>query len=257
MAVIDVAPVLLFSDNYTWLVHEPESGATAAVDPGAAQPVLAALERRGWRLSHILVTHHHADHTGGILDLKRRTGARAFGARRDRDVIAGLDTLVGEGDSFPLGAAAALVLEIPGHTAGHIAFLFPDGPALFPGDTLFSLGCGRLFEGDPGRMWASLVRLKALPPETMVYPAHEYTEANARFARTVLRDSPALAARLETIRAQRAAGAPTLPVLLADEVAANPFLCADRPEIARAVGMQADADPALVFAELRRRKDVL
>ncbi len=252
--VIEQIPVL--ADNYIYVAHDPASGATAAVDPAAAEPVLAALQRHGWRLSHILNTHHQGDHTGGNLDLKRATGCQVVGARRDAARIPGIDVEIGEGDNFLLGHAAAMVLETPGHTSGHIAFWFPDSLALFCGDTLFSLGCGRLFEGSAAEMWASLAKLRALPAETRVYCAHEYTAANGRFARLVERDNPALAARLDQVNRLTAAGRPTVPSTLGEERAANPFLRADIPAVARAVGREAGADPAEVFGELRRRKDV-
>lgn len=252
--IIEQIPVL--ADNYIYLVHDPASGATAAVDPAAAEPVLAALDRHGWRLGHILNTHHHGDHTGGNLDLKRATGCQVVGARRDAARIPGIDVEIGEGDSFLLGHAAAMVLETPGHTSGHVAFWFPDSLALFCGDTLFSLGCGRLFEGGAAEMWASLAKLRALPAETRIYCAHEYTAANGRFARLVERDNPALAARIEQVNRLAAAGRPTVPSTLGEERAANPFLRADVPAVARAVGKEPGADPAEVFGELRRRKDV-
>lgn len=251
-----IEQIAVLSDNYVYLAHEPESGATAAVDPAVAEPVLAAVAAKGWRLTHILNTHHHGDHTGGNLELKRRTGAAVVGARKDAERIPGIDLEVGEGETFLLGHAAAMVFETPGHTSGHIAFWFPDADALFCGDTLFSLGCGRLFEGTPEQMWASLSKLRDLPGETQVYCAHEYTAANGRFARTVERGNRALLARLEQVAALRASGRPTIPVPMAEERAANPFLRADDPALARAVGMDRGASPAQVFAELRRRKDV-
>lgn len=256
MTRIVVEQIAVLSDNYVYLVHEPESGATAAVDPAVAEPVLAVLADRGWRLTHILSTHHHHDHTGGNLELKRATGAQVVGARRDAQRIPGLDVEVREGDTFLLGHAAAMVFETPGHTSGHIAFWFPDSAALFCGDTLFSLGCGRLFEGTAAQMWDSLAKLRDLPPDTRVYCAHEYTASNGRFAKLVERDNPALADRLDQVARLRAASLPTVPSLLADERAANPFLRADHASIARAVGLEPGTDPARVFAELRRRKDV-
>ncbi len=256
MTRIVIEQIAVLSDNYVYLLHEPESGATAAVDPAVAEPVLAELAARGWRLSHILNTHHHGDHTGGNLELKRATGARVVGARRDADRIPGIDVEVREGDTFLLGHAAAMVFETPGHTTGHIAFWFPDSGALFCGDTLFSLGCGRLFEGSAEQMWDSLAKLRDLPPDTRLYCAHEYTAANGRFARLVERDNAALAARIEQVARLRAAELPTVPAILADERATNPFLRADQPGVARAVGMEPGTAPARVFAELRRRKDV-
>lgn len=256
MARLIVEQIPVLTDNYIYLLHEAESGATAVVDPATAEPVLALLAAKGWRLSHILNTHHHGDHTGGNVELKRATGAIVVGARKDSERIPGLDYEVGEGETFLLGHAAALVLETPGHTSGHIAYWFPDSDALFCGDTLFSLGCGRLFEGTAEQMWSSLGKLRDLPPETHVYCAHEYTAANGRFARMTERDNAALASRLDQVARLRAAGRPTVPSTLADERAANPFLRADLPAMARAVGLEPGTDAVRVFAELRRRKDV-
>ena len=256
MTRIVVEQIAVLSDNYVYLLHEPESGATAAVDPAVAEPVLAATRARGWRLTHILNTHHHGDHTGGNLELKRHTGAQVVGAGRDADRIPGIDVEVREGDTFLLGHAAAMVFETPGHTSGHIAFWFPDSHALFCGDTLFSLGCGRLFEGTAAQMWDSLAKLRDLPGDTRVYCAHEYTASNGRFARLVERDNAALVARVDQVARLRAAGRPTIPSTMADERAANPFLRADEAAVARAVGMEPGTDPVRVFAELRRRKDV-
>jgi hydroxyacylglutathione hydrolase len=252
--VIETIPVL--NDNYVHILHEPISGATAAVDPAVAEPVLAACRERGWTLSHILNTHHHHDHVGGNYELGKATGCTVVGARKDSERIPGIGLEVAEGDTFLLGAAAAVVFEVPGHTSGHIAYWFPDSTALFCGDTLFSLGCGRLFEGSAEEMWDSLSKLRELPPETLVYCAHEYTAANGRFARLVERDNPALLARLEEVAALRARDYPTIPATLGAERAANPFLRADEPTVARAVGLEPGAPPARVFAELRRRKDV-
>lgn len=256
MARLEIEQLPVLGDNYVYLLHEPETGATAAVDPAVAEPVLAACERRGWRLSHILNTHHHHDHTGGNLALKEHTGCRIVGNRKDAARIPGIDVEIGHGESFMLGAAAAMAMEVPGHTLGHIAYWFPESHALFCGDTLFALGCGRLFEGTPEQMWSSLVRLRDLPDDTLVYCAHEYTQGNARFARLVERDNADLKKRIAGIDARRAKGLPTVPSRLAEERATNPFLRADLPALARAVGMAEGSDPAQVFAELRRRKDV-
>jgi hydroxyacylglutathione hydrolase len=254
MARLIVQQIPVLSDNYIYLLHEPETGATGVVDPALAEPVLAVLRAKGWRLTHILNTHHHGDHTGGNVELKHATGAQVVGARKDAGRIPGMDLELGEGETFLLGNAAAMVLETPGHTSGHMAYWFPESDALFCGDTLFSLGCGRLFEGTPEQMWASLIKLRELPPETHVYCAHEYTAANGRFARLVERDNPALLTRLDQVA--HLAGKPSVPFLLADERAANPFLRADSPSVARAVGLEPGTDPVRVFAELRRRKDV-
>jgi hydroxyacylglutathione hydrolase len=251
---VEIVPVL--SDNYVFLLHEPNSGATAAVDPAVPGPVIEALAAKGWRLSHIFNTHHHADHTGGNRELQRATGCAVVGARRDADRIPGITVEVRNGETFLLGSAAARVFDVPGHTIGHIAYWFPDSEALFCGDTLFSLGCGRLFEGTPDQMWRSLVTLRDLPAATRVFCAHEYTQSNGRFARLVERGNPALTARLDEVDALRATGQPTVPSTIASERACNPFLRADQPTVARAVGMEPGADPLAVFTELRRRKDV-
>jgi len=252
--VVEIIPVL--TDNYVYLLHEPISGATAAVDPAVAAPVLERLAARGWSLSHILITHHHSDHTGGVADLAGHTGCAVVGSGRDAARLPPLTIEVSERDTFLLGSTAAMVLSVPGHTTNHLAFWIPDSHALFCGDVLFSLGCGRLFEGTAAEMWASLCKLRDLPPETLVYCGHEYTAANGRFARLVERDNHALQLRLEEVESQRAKGKPTVPSTIASERAANPFLRADEPAVARAVGMEPGTDPVRVLAELRRRKDV-
>lgn len=254
MSKLEIVQIPVLSDNYVYLLHEPTSGATAAVDPAVEEPVREALAARGWRLTHILNTHHHHDHTGGNLQLKKETGCTVVGAAADAARIPGIDAEVKDRESFLLGAAAAMVMEVPGHTAGHIAYWFPDSDALFCGDTLFAMGCGRLFEGTADQMWRSLDKLRGLPADTMVYCAHEYTQANARFARTVERRNKALAARVREIDAFRAQSRPTVPSRLGLECETNPFLRADREEVRAAVGLP-DAPPAVVFAELRRRKD--
>jgi hydroxyacylglutathione hydrolase len=213
--------------------------------------VLAA---KGWSLTHILNTHHHDDHTGGNLALKKQHNAKVVGARNDSQRIPGIDVLVGHGDSFLLGQAAAMVTAVPGHTVGHIAFWFPESQALFCGDTLFALGCGRLFEGSAEQMWESLLKLRGLPGETLVYCAHEYTQSNARFARLMERSNERLMARVADIDDLRSRQRPTVPSLLALECETNPFLRADLETVKAAVGLPG-APPVQVFAEIRRRKD--
>ena len=252
--VIEQIPVL--TDNYVYLAHDRDSGATAVIDPAVAPPVLERLEAKGWRLTHILNTHHHNDHVGGNLALKQATGAQIVGHRKDAARIPGLDVEVSDGDSFLLGSAAAMVMEVPGHTVGHIAFWFPGSHALFCGDTLFALGCGRLFEGTGEQMWNSLKKFRSLPDETLVYCAHEYTEANARFARTVERHNQDLLDRIATIKDMRQHHRPTVPSRLGVERKTNPFLRADIDSVKAAVGLPPDTDPAAVFSEIRRRKDV-
>lgn len=251
---LEIHSLPVLNDNYVYLLREPKSGAVAAVDPSVAAPVIEALDRLGWTLTHILNTHHHWDHTGGNLELKERTGCVIVGPKADEARIPGIDVAVGENARYRFGNEEAEIFDIPGHTSGHIAFYFPESKALFCGDTLFSLGCGRLFEGTPQQMWGSLLKLRRLPGDTQVYCGHEYTQANARFALTI---DPANKA-LKTLAAQAAGlrhqDLPTIPSLLSDECTANPFLRADDPGLARALNMET-ADPASVFAEIRRRKD--
>jgi hydroxyacylglutathione hydrolase len=250
--VIRQIPVL--RDNYVYLLHDEASGATGVVDPSVAEPVLAQLAETGWRLTHILNTHHHADHTGGNLEIKRATGAIVVGPRADRDRIPGIDVAVADGERYALGSETAEVFDVPGHTRGHIAYWFKDARALFCGDTLFLMGCGRLFEGTPEQMWHSLGKLRRLPGETRVYCGHEYTQANARFALTVDPENAALVARARRVDALRAEGESTVPGTMADELATNPFLRADQPALQEAAG--APGDPVATFAAIRRRKDV-
>ncbi|WP_029011187.1 hydroxyacylglutathione hydrolase [Azospirillum halopraeferens] len=243
-----------FDDNYIHLLRDEPGGAVGVVDPGDADPVVEELERRGWRLTHIFNTHHHADHTGGNHALKTRYGCPVIGGRADAHRIPDMDTSLSDGETIAFGSETATVFDVPGHTSGHIAFHFPRAKVLFCGDTLFALGCGRLFEGTPAQMWASLCRLRALPGDTRVYCGHEYTASNARFALTVDPDNPDLRSRAEEIRALRSRGEPTIPSTIAAEIRTNPFLRADDPGVRAAVGLP-DAPAAEVFAEIRRRKD--
>ncbi|HEX5078136.1 MAG TPA: hydroxyacylglutathione hydrolase [Geminicoccaceae bacterium] len=254
MAQLVIEQIPLLGDNYAYLLHEPGASVTGVVDAAVAAPVLERLRARGWKLDWILTTHHHADHTGGNLELKQATGCRVAGAKADEGRIPGIDLKLAEGDRFKLGEAEAQVLETPGHTSGHISFWFPEAKALFCADTLFSLGCGRVIEGSHAQMWNSLSKLAALPDDTLAYCGHEYTQANARFALSVDPDNPALKARAAEVERLRAAGRPTVPSTLAAERAANPFLRAGDPAIRAKLGMQ-DASDAEVFAEIRRRKD--
>jgi hydroxyacylglutathione hydrolase len=249
---IEILPI--FSDNYVYFLRDEAGGATGVVDPGAAAPVLARLAERGWKLDWILSTHHHADHTGGNLEVKQRTGCRIAGPAGERDAIPGIDVELREGDRFELGSASARVIETPGHTRGHISYWFENDRALFCADTLFALGCGRVFEGTPPQMWASLSKLAALPGDTRIFCGHEYTQSNARFAVTVDPDNAALRRRAGEIERLRAAGQPTIPSTLALELETNPFLRARDANIRRGLSM-ADAADAEVFAEIRRRKD--
>lgn len=251
---LEIVTVACLKDNYAFLVHDTATGATAVVDVPDETPVEAELARRGWALGEILITHHHADHTDGVDALREATGARVTGAKADAGRLPRLDRAVAEGDRFALGSAEVRVLDVPGHTVGHIAFHLPAANAVFTADSLMALGCGRVFEGTAAQMWASLTKLAALPPETLVCSGHEYTETNARFALTIEPDNPELLARAERVRAARARGAPTVPSTLAEELATNPFLRARLPEVKAAIGLPGAAD-AEAFAEIRARKD--
>jgi hydroxyacylglutathione hydrolase len=250
---LTIVQIPVLRDNYVYLLHDEAQQATAAVDPAVAEPVLRELRKRRWALTHILNTHHHGDHVGGNLALKAATGCSIVGFGDDAHRIPGIDRRVDIGDRVDIGRARAEVIAVPGHTLGHIAFWFADEEALFCGDTLFSLGCGRLFEGSATMMWESLKRLRALPDATRVYCAHEYTEANAAFALTVDPHNAALRARATEVRELRRQGRPTVPSRLGEEKKANPFLRADDPIFAPLAG---GGDAARVFAEIRRRKDV-
>lgn len=251
---LDIALFPALSDNFGYLVRDTGSGRVAAIDAPDEAPILAELERRGWTLTDILITHHHPDHTDAIAPLKRRFDAHVVGPREESGKISGLDTLVGGGDTVTLGETGFEVIDVPGHTLGHIAFFSPADKVLFSADALFSLGVGRMFEGSPEPMWRGLARLKALPPETKIYCGHEYTLANAKFALSVDPDNEVLKARAEEVRRQTDSGRPTIPATLSDEVAANPFLRADSPEMARAMNL-VGAPAWQVFGALRKAKD--
>ena len=236
---ITATPVPILSDNYAWLLRD-SGGATAIVDPADAPPIIAAIEAAGGRLDLILLTHHHADHVAGTDAVRARFGAKVVGAAADAHRLPRLDRAVAEGDTIALGAATARVIDTPGHTRGQINFFFADGGVLLSGDTLFSLGCGRLIEGTAAEMFASLAKLKALPGDTLVCCGHEYTQSNARFALSVDAANPALQARVAEAEAQRAAGRPTVPSTMDSERAANPFLRA--PDVARFAALRAAKD---------------
>jgi hydroxyacylglutathione hydrolase len=252
--MLEIERLPFLQDSYAWLLHDSVTGTSAVVDPGEAAPVLARLGALGRGLDLILCTHHHGDHVGGNLELKAATGCRVVGPARDAARIPGLDTGVAEGHSVQFGRAHARVIETPGHTRGHIAFWFEGERALFCADTLFALGCGRLFEGDVATMLRSLAKLRALPDDAQVYCGHEYTQANARFALTVDPDNAALRDRAREVDAMRARGEPTVPSLLGLEKRTNPFLRWDDPAIRRGLGMP-EASDAEVLGEIRRRKD--
>jgi len=242
------------ADNYGYLLHDAESGATAAVDTPDAVEILRQLDAKGWRLTHILNTHHHADHAGGNLELKRKTGCTIVGPRADAARIPGIDVAVGEGDVVALGAHSAAVFDTPGHTRGHIVYHFAGARAAFVGDTLFALGCGRLFEGTPKQMWSSLQKILQWPDETRLYCAHEYTQSNARFALTVEPQNRDLAARAQRVAQLRAAGTATVPSTLGEERATNPFLRPQSGALRATIGLTEAADVD-VFAKTRALKD--
>jgi hydroxyacylglutathione hydrolase len=248
MTDIEIIPCL--SDNYAYLVKSGDQ--CAVVDPSEAAPVKAALARKGWRLTHILNTHHHLDHCGGNLDLKRETGATIVGPAKDAARIPGIDLGVDEASGWEFDGRKVRVLEVPAHTRGAITFVI-DGNA-FTGDTLFLMGCGRLFEGDPQMMWTSLSKLMTLPDETKIFCGHEYTQSNGRFALTLEPGNQALQKRMEDVQAARAAGQPTVPATISLEKQTNPFLRPDSPEIRKSLGME-DANTVAAFGEIRARKD--
>jgi hydroxyacylglutathione hydrolase len=242
------------SDNFGVLVHDPETGATAAIDTPETAAVMGALQETGWQLSEIWITHHHADHVEGLEDVRRATGAKVLGPAAEADRIGRLDVALADGDTHGFAGREVAVIATPGHTKGHIVYHVPQDELLFAGDTLFVMGCGRLIEDGPDAMWNSLTRLAALPGETRVFCGHEYTLANGRFALSLDKDNAALQARMSEMEDKASRGEPTIPSTIADERATNPFLRADTPELARAVGLHG-AEPARVFAELRERKN--
>ncbi len=253
--MIEFLQIPLLKDNYSVIVRDAHAGWTLVVDPALPEPLEAALEERGWPLTHILNTHWHGDHVGGNLALKARYGARIFGAAAPGEPIPGLDEDVWNLSVITLGGTRIKVHRVSGHTPHHVAYEFPEEKILFAGDTLFGLGCGRLLGGTMEALWESLDRMRKLPPETKVYCAHEYTESNARFAASVEPQNEALASRRQEIARLRQEGLPTVPFTLAGELAANPFLRPESPEIRIQLGLH-EADSNLeVFRRLREKKD--
>ena len=222
--MLEIYQIPCLQDNYGFLVHDPETGATATIDTPEVAPINQALAAKGWRLTHILNTHHHFDHAGGNEELKAQWNCQVVGAAIDAERIPGIDVALADGDTLTLGSKQARIIEVPGHTSGHIAYYFAADEVAFVGDTLFALGCGRLFEGTPEQMSESLGKIMALPDATTVYCAHEYTEANAAFAVTMEPANPALQQRVKEIQSLRAAGKPTVPTSIGLERATNPFV---------------------------------
>ena len=242
------------TDNFGYLIHNLATKATASIDAPEAGPIVKALDHEGWRLTDILITHHHGDHVGGVAELKQKYGARVVGPHDKTTKIANVDHRVGQGDVVKVGGLLARVLETPGHTLDHISYVFDLEKAVFAADTLFSIGCGRVFEGTYPMMWDSLLKLRALPDDFKLYCGHDYTAANVKFALTVEPDNPALKARAEEVARLRAANKPTVPTLLGEEKKANVFLRADEPSVAAGVRMKGRS-AAEVFGELRERKN--
>ena len=252
LAIIQL-PVL--TDNYIYVIHDPESKQTAVVDPAVAQPVLDLLNRKGWQLNTIFNTHHHSDHIGANRELKEKTQCQVFGFGEDRERIIGLDVALKHCDEIKLGNYIVQVIATPGHTSGHIVYYIPEAQALFCGDTLFSMGCGRLFEGTAEQMWHSLHQIKKLPAQTRVYCAHEYTQANGRFALTLEPNNQLLLERMGAVEQLRQANQPTVPSLLEQELVTNPFLREDSLEIQYSVD-RVGRSAIEVFAKIRELKDV-
>ncbi len=242
------------SDNYGFLAHDPQSGLTACVDTPETDAINAALEEKGWHLTHILNTHHHGDHTEGLAQLAAQTGAKVFGPAGDQPGHQAIQSKLADGDRFEFAGTPVEVIATPGHTLDMLNYYLPDQSVCFTGDTLFALGCGRVFEGTAEMMWNSLSKLMVLPADTVLYSSHEYTAANARFAVTIEPENQALAARAKAVEALRADNQPTVPSVLGEELATNPFLRAADTAVRAHLGM-ADATDSAVFAEIRSRKD--
>jgi hydroxyacylglutathione hydrolase len=252
--MLEISQISVLTDNYIYLIHDSESVTTAVIDPAVAEPVYKALDARGWTLDYILNTHHHSDHVGANLELKQSTHCRIVGSAVDQQRIPGIDICLEQGDQFSIGQHRATVLEMDGHTIGHIAYWFADEALLFSGDTLFSLGCGRLFEGSAQQMWQSLLTIKALPDATRIYCSHEYTLDNGRFALHIEPDNEDLQQRISEVQDLRSKQQPTVPASLHQEKLTNPFLRADSPQLQQSIGME-NTDPLNVFTYLREQKD--
>ena len=251
---VEIVTVPCRSDNYAYLVRDQATGKVALVDAPSVDPIVAALEAHGWGLDQIWITHHHGDHTEGVEALRARYGAQVVGHAADSARLPRLDVALSDGETVSLGDTVARVIDVSGHTVGHIAFVIDAAKAAFTADSLMALGCGRVFEGTHAMMWASLSKFRAMPDDTRFYSGHNYGQANGRFALSIEPDNQALKDRIARIKAADAAGEVIVPVSLAEEKATNPFLRAVEPSVKASVGL-AGADDAAVFAEVRRRKD--
>lgn len=251
---LELVTVPCLKDNYAFLLRDAATGVVALVDAPEERPIVAELAVRGWRLSKILLTHHHQDHIDGVMGLVAASGARVTGAAADAHRLPRLDRQIAPGDTVRIGSESGVVIDAPGHTIGHLAFYFPDSRLVFTGDSLMAGGCGRLFEGTPAQMWQTLSTLAALPGETLVCSGHEYTTGNLAFAATLEPDNPALTSRIARVAEARQLGRPSVPSRLSDELATNPFLRAGKPSLKAAVGLPG-AEDVDVFAEIRARKD--
>ncbi len=251
---LQIVTIPCLSDNYAYLIRDEDTDQVAVVDVPDATPILGALKDLNWSLDKILITHHHYDHIDGVEDLRTKTGAKVYGAKADAHRLPALDVELSEGDTFELGTEACDVLDVSGHTIGHIAFVFKNAEAAFSADSLMALGCGRLFEGDAEMMWGTMKKFIALTDDTLVYSGHEYTASNAAFALTIEPGNTDLQSRIEDIKHKRANDIPTVPASIGLEKATNPFMRANLKEVKALVNM-ADASNADVFGEIRRRKD--
>jgi hydroxyacylglutathione hydrolase len=254
MARLEIHQFPTRSDNYGVLIHDPATEATASIDAPDAEELLAALHEKGWVLTHILTTHHHHDHTAGNAIVKRMTGCTIIGPAKEAGEIPGIDVTVKDGDVVEIGSIKGKAIETPGHTSGHVSYYFPEDEIVFVGDTLFSVGCGKLLEGDAKTMWASLSKLAKLPPDTKLYCGHEYTNANCRFALTVEPENAALKARADEVAELAEKSEPALPTTIGQELATNPFLRPSSPAIQKRLGMEG-RQLSEIFGEIRKRKD--
>lgn len=251
---VEIVTIPCLSDNYAYLLHDPDSAQTALIDVPDAAPIQKALDQRGWTLSHVLLTHHHWDHVDGLADLALPAGTQIIGAAADAHRLPDLTHQVREGDALTLCGQRVEILDVSGHTVGHVAFYLPDLPACFTADSLMVFGCGRLFEGTPEQMWHSLSKLASLPPQTAIYSGHDYAAGNSAFALSLLPHPQAVVDRAKRLVELGRTGQPVVPVSLAEELATNPFLRADSADVRQAVNLP-DAPVEQVFAEVRRRKD--